>query len=109
MTLTLILRRLAIGLLGLLTLQTAAVATAAPAQSGPTTSHPALPTPTPIIFDHVTGADGLSEGTVLSTVQDELGFMWFATQNGLDKYDGYHFTVYTHNPNQPNSLSANFL
>ncbi len=52
-------------------------------------------------------ADGLSEATVLAITQDDLGFIWFATQNGLDKYDGYHFTVYTHDPDNPASLSSN--
>jgi len=104
---SLVIRHLGLGLLSLLLFQTAVVgaATSGGAPSEPTTK--AVTAPTSIIFDHVTGADGLSEGTVIATAQDELGFMWFATQNGLDKYDGYRFTVYTHNPNQPNSLSAN--
>lgn len=63
----------------------------------------------PVLFDHLTVNDGLSEGTVRSIVQDELGFLWFATQNGLNKYDGYSFTVYQHDPDDPNSLSESNL
>ncbi len=37
----------------------------------------------------VTVADGLSQGYVPSLIQDSRGFMWFATADGLDRYDGY--------------------
>ena len=42
-------------------------------------------------------------------LQDRRGFMWFATQDGLDRYDGNTFVVYKHNPNDPDSLSANLI
>jgi Predicted periplasmic ligand-binding sensor domain len=35
--------------------------------------------------------------------------MWFATRDGLNRYDGYTFVVYKHHPNDPDSLSSNFL
>lgn len=63
----------------------------------------------PIAFDHLTTADGLSEGTSLAIVQDEQGFLWFATQNGLNRYDGYQFTVYAHDPEDPTSISDNVI
>jgi ligand-binding sensor domain-containing protein/signal transduction histidine kinase/DNA-binding response OmpR family regulator len=47
--------------------------------------------------------DGLSQNMVYSIIQDQLGFMWFGTQDGLNRYDGYTFKVYKENPN--NSLS----
>jgi len=47
-----------------------------------------------IDFDHISVEQGLSQNTVLSILQDSLGFMWFGTGNGLNKYDGYTFTVY---------------
>ena len=38
--------------------------------------------------------DGLSSRIVTCAVQDKDGFMWFGTQNGLNRYDGKHFTIY---------------
>ena len=35
--------------------------------------------------------------------------MWFGTMDGLNKYDGYKFTVYRHDPDNPNSLSSNVI
>jgi ligand-binding sensor domain-containing protein len=35
--------------------------------------------------------------------------MWFGTQDGLDKYDGTHFTVYKHDPENPTSISDNWI
>lgn len=40
-------------------------------------------------FSHLTTKQGLSESTVLAIAQDDRGFLWFGTQNGLDRYDGY--------------------
>ncbi|MBE9562112.1 MAG: response regulator, partial [Proteobacteria bacterium] len=53
--------------------------------------------------------DGLSQSTVYTILQDSQGFMWFGTQDGLNKYDGYKFTHYKHIPNDPKSLSGNFI
>jgi ligand-binding sensor domain-containing protein/signal transduction histidine kinase len=58
-------------------------------------------------FAHLTTNDGLSQSNVKAILQDHRGFMWFATQDGLDRYDGNTFVVYKHNPNDPDSLSAN--
>ena len=44
---------------------------------------------TPIHFNHIGLEDGLSQSTVFAITQDDQGNMWFATQNGLNKYDGY--------------------
>jgi len=57
------------------------------------------------LFDHITVENGLSHGTVFSIVQDETGFMWFGTPSGLNKYDGYNFRIFRHNPEDPNSVS----
>ncbi|MFN2109349.1 MAG: two-component regulator propeller domain-containing protein [Anaerolineae bacterium] len=62
-----------------------------------------------IKFDFLSMEDGLSTALVTSIVQDQQGFMWFGTQDGLDKYDGYDFTVYKYNPDDPHSLSNNFI
>lgn len=46
-----------------------------------------------IVFDKLTIRDGLSQSTVTSILQDRNGFMWFATYGGVNKFDGYSFTV----------------
>jgi ligand-binding sensor domain-containing protein/signal transduction histidine kinase len=60
-------------------------------------------------FTHLTTNDGLSQGYVVDILQDRRGFMWFATRDGLNRYDGYTFVVYKHDPNDPGTLSSNFL
>ena len=60
-----------------------------------------------IRFEHLNVDDGLSNNFINSIVQDSIGFMWFATEDGLNKYDGYDFTVYRHDPNDSTSLSEN--
>jgi ligand-binding sensor domain-containing protein len=42
-------------------------------------------------------------------LQDSQGFMWFGTEDGLNKYDGYTFTVYKHDPEDPTSLGGNWI
>ena len=71
---------------------------------------PAPPAPVKHLkFTHLTTNDGLSQGYVTDILQDHRGFMWFATRDGLNRYDGNAFVVYKSNPNDPNSLSSNFL
>ena len=60
-------------------------------------------------FTHLTSNDGLSENRIYSILQDRRGFMWFATQDGLNRYDGNTFVVYKNNPDDPNTLSANLI
>ena len=60
-------------------------------------------------FSHLTTNDGLSQGYVTAILQDRRGFMWFATRDGLNRYDGNAFVVYKHDPNDPGSLSSNFI
>ncbi len=47
-----------------------------------------------LVFEHLTVEQGLSSSSVYAILQDRRGFMWFGTNNGLNKYDGYGFTVY---------------
>ncbi|NQV73232.1 ATP-binding protein [bacterium] len=49
--------------------------------------------------------DGLSQSSVVDLLQDKNGFIWASTGDGLVKYDGYTFTSYRHNPDNPNSIS----
>ncbi|GAB4019913.1 two-component regulator propeller domain-containing protein [Spirosoma koreense] len=57
-----------------------------------------------VAFEHLTTADGLSQSTVWNIVQDKKGFIWMATSDGLNRYDGYSFTVFRNQPGQPASL-----
>lgn len=58
-------------------------------------------------FEQLTTADGLSQSTVNDILQDSRGFLWFATEDGLNRYDGYEFKVYRNNPNDSFSISGN--
>jgi len=60
-----------------------------------------------IKFTHIGLEQGLSQSYILCILQDNQGFMWFGTKDGLNRYDGYRFTVYRHEANNPNSLSDN--
>ncbi len=60
-------------------------------------------------FDHLTRADGLSQGLIYSIIQDNDGYLWFATQDGLNKYDGYKFTVFQSRKNDPDALGDNWI
>jgi ligand-binding sensor domain-containing protein len=62
-----------------------------------------------IKFEHLTIAEGLSNSMVYSMAADEKGYMWFGTVNGLNRYDGYNFTVYNHDPQNKNSLGNNSI
>ena len=42
-------------------------------------------------------------------MQDRAGFMWFGTNNGLNRYDGYNIVAYRNDPANPHSLSGNFV
>lgn len=54
-------------------------------------------------FEHITTNNGLSHSIVTSILQDQMGFIWFATGDGIDRYDGYEFKVYKPDPNDPSN------
>ncbi|MCP4147577.1 MAG: hypothetical protein GY757_07490, partial [bacterium] len=54
-------------------------------------------------FEHITTEDGLSHNVVYHILQDRQGFLWFATEAGLNKYDGYRFTVFKESTLAPGS------
>jgi len=62
-----------------------------------------------IHFENLSIEDGLSQGTVFCILQDSKGFMWFGTEDGLNRFDGYNFKVYRNSPNNPNSPSHNYI
>lgn len=59
----------------------------------------------PINFSYISINEGLSQSTVFSIEQDQKGNMWFATYDGVNKYDGYSFTVYQHSSSDSNSIA----
>jgi hypothetical protein len=62
-----------------------------------------------IRFSRLSTAQGLSQTQANQIVQDDQGFIWFGTQYGLDRYDGYEFKVFTHDAAQENSLSCVYI
>ncbi|MEM7280486.1 MAG: two-component regulator propeller domain-containing protein [Pseudomonadota bacterium] len=63
----------------------------------------------PMRFDHITRDDGLAQNAVMAMVQDNHGFMWFATENGLDRFNGYDFQHYRSDRSDNQSLPNNFV
>lgn len=55
-------------------------------------------------FEHLGVREGLSENAVLAIWQDSQGFLWFGTREGLNKFDGYHFSTYQADKNDPGAL-----
>jgi len=60
-----------------------------------------------LYFKHLTIEDGLSQSAITSLAQDEKGFLWVGTRDGLNRYDGINFNIYRNNSDDPNSLSNN--
>ena len=68
---------------------------------------PAIPPQSASVrFDRFSVEDGLSASAVDCIVQDSLGFVWIGTEDGLNRFDGYSFEIYRHDPQDPNSLSS---
>jgi len=59
-----------------------------------------------IRFQHLSLEHGLPQSAVQDMVSDRLGYMWFATQYGLSRYDGYRFRNFRHDPDDPSSLNG---
>jgi len=56
------------------------------------------------VFEHFTPDHGMSAYVVTCIFQDKLGYLWFGTLNGIDRYDGYNFKTFQNEPGNPNSL-----
>ncbi len=55
-------------------------------------------------FEHISVEQGLSHNSVTAILQDSTGFMWFGTDEGLNRYDGYDIKVFHHDPEDETSL-----
>lgn len=60
-------------------------------------------------FSHLRSEDGLSQNAVYAIEQDEYGFIWFGTYDGLDRWDGHRFKRYRHDPFDKNTLISNTI
>lgn len=58
-------------------------------------------------FKSLTIDDGLSNNRVVTIAQDNYGFMWFGTVNGLDRFDGLSVVSFKHDPGDPTTISDN--
>lgn len=58
-----------------------------------------------IRFRHIGIKDGLSQSYPRCIMQDRNGYIWIGTEEGLNRYDGYNFKIYYHEPHNPNSIS----
>ncbi len=65
--------------------------------------------PAELQFKHITADDGLSHNSVYTIFQDSRGYMWFGTQDGLNRYDGYEIKVYKNLVNDPTSIDNNWI
>jgi ligand-binding sensor domain-containing protein/signal transduction histidine kinase len=75
----------------------------------PNFTTPALAQTGTVRFESLTTEEGLSQSTVHTILQDQQGFMWFGTEEGLNKYDGYQFTVYKHDSDDSKTLVDNLI
>lgn len=60
-------------------------------------------------FINFSNKDGLSSGSVNAIIKDKYGYMWFATEDGLNKFDGLNFTVYRHVLADTSTLGGNVI
>lgn len=60
-------------------------------------------------FTHYQVDNGLSNNAVLCAMQDKLGFMWFGTRDGLNRFDGISYKIFRNDPSDPYSLGSNAI
>lgn len=63
----------------------------------------------PLRFEHLTVNEGLPENSVRSILQDQHGFLWFGTQNGVARYDGTDMIIHLPDPEDPGSIGIRFV
>ncbi len=62
-----------------------------------------------IRFEHISLEQGLSQSVINVIFQDSTGFLWIGTEDGLNRYDGYSFTIYKPEEESENSLSNRWI
>src|SRR5580704_16106017 len=63
----------------------------------------------PYYFNHYQVESGLSNNSVECSIQDDDGFLWFGTINGLNRFDGYTFKTFYNDPGDSTSIGSNFI
>ncbi|MHA1988904.1 MAG: ligand-binding sensor domain-containing protein [Promethearchaeota archaeon] len=62
-----------------------------------------------IVFERINTSNGLSNNIVRRIFQDSKGYLWIGTADGLNKYDGYNFITYRHDPQDTTRISNNYI
>jgi ligand-binding sensor domain-containing protein/signal transduction histidine kinase len=62
-----------------------------------------------VYFDRLSIDDGLSQSSVYAIFKDSKGFLWLGTAEGLNRFDGFKFTVYKVNPDEPGAISDSWI
>ncbi|HWK72898.1 MAG TPA: two-component regulator propeller domain-containing protein [Povalibacter sp.] len=70
---------------------------------------PPVPAVRPMYFEHLTMREGLSQSTVMSILQDREGYLWLATESGLDRYDGYTIREYRRERGDEHGLASDYI
>ena len=58
-------------------------------------------------FSHYTSDNGLSQNSITAVMKDHKGYMWFGTRDGLNRFDGYNFTLFNSKPDKKLSILSN--
>jgi signal transduction histidine kinase/ligand-binding sensor domain-containing protein/CheY-like chemotaxis protein/AraC-like DNA-binding protein len=69
----------------------------------------ALPQKNQLLFHQLTSENGLSNNSITCVFKDSRGFVWVGTIDGLNRFDGYSFTIFKHSSNDKHSISDNFV
>ncbi len=62
-----------------------------------------------INFKNITNEDGLPQASAEAIIQDDNGYIWIGTNDGLCRYNGYEFKVYKHDEDNENSITNNYI
>ena len=63
----------------------------------------------PVQFQHLSMEQGLSQNRLFAIAQDKYGLIWIATEDGLNRFDGYNVEIYRHERGNKNSLPNNMV
>jgi diguanylate cyclase (GGDEF)-like protein len=66
-------------------------------------------TPPEMLFARLGSDDGLSPGAIMAIIQDAQGFLWFGTEDGLDRFDGYELRHFIHTRADAGTLPNNWV